>query len=270
MQAGIIHLLVVLWAQPLAALDSVVRSDLEAAFSGHGVTGTFVLLDVARQHLVLVNPERAGLRLYPASTFKIANSLLALETGVVGDENEIIPYGGARQPIRIWERDMSMRDAIGISNVPVYQELARRIGKLRYDAFFEKIPYGNGQTGDNIEQFWLRGPLAISAIEQVHFLAKLAVQGLDVSIPSQEVVRDIIRLEIQASAVLYGKTGWTNASSPEIGWFVGWVERDGDVFSFALNLDIHARADADKRIAVATELLKALDVYSSDTGVTGR
>jgi len=66
----------------------------------------------------------------PASTFKIANTIIALETGVVKDENEIIPYGG--RPFKHWEKDMSMREAIALSAVPIYQELARRIGLERY------------------------------------------------------------------------------------------------------------------------------------------
>jgi beta-lactamase class D len=62
---------------------------------------------------------RAERRMRPASTFKIVNSLIALETGAVKDENEIIPYGGKPQPIKAWEHDMSMRDAIRISNVAI-------------------------------------------------------------------------------------------------------------------------------------------------------
>src|SRR5262245_49877223 len=86
------------------------RTDLEAVFAENSVAGTFVLYDVGADHLTLVNGGRAKTRFVPASTFKIANTIIALETGVVKDENEIIPYGGRPQPFKHWEKDMSMRE----------------------------------------------------------------------------------------------------------------------------------------------------------------
>src|SRR5262249_22512975 len=91
------------------------RADLEAVFAENGVAGTFVLYDVAADHLTLVNASRAERRFVPASTFKVANTIIALETGVIKDENEIIPYGGRPQPFKQWEKDMSMREAIAPS-----------------------------------------------------------------------------------------------------------------------------------------------------------
>ena len=111
--------------KPSAAGESVIRDDLRRHFEKYGVNGTFVLLEVDDERMTLVNPRRAEERFVPASTFKIPNSVIALDTGVVRDENEIIPYGGKPQIVKAWEKDMSMREALPVSNVPVYQELAR-------------------------------------------------------------------------------------------------------------------------------------------------
>ena len=243
------------------AFEQSERDDLYQLFTDQGVEGAFVLLDSSRSHLILVNAKRAGERRFPASTFKIFNSLIALEMGAVQDENEIIPYGGRPQPIKRWERDMSMRDAIRISNVPIYQELARRIGKEQYRKWLTKLNYGNGRIGNNVEAFWLRGPLAISPIEQVQLLARLARRDLPASKRSQSIVADIMSLESKAGARLYGKTGWSTAAAPGIGWFVGWVERGSHIFAFALTLDIVHSADAKKRLPLTRDLLKALGVY---------
>lgn len=85
------------------------RVDLRSVFQSQGVTGTFVLYDAQSDELTAVDAKRAATRYVPASTFKIANSLIALETGVVKDENEVIPYGYKPQPFKAWEKDMSMR-----------------------------------------------------------------------------------------------------------------------------------------------------------------
>lgn len=249
------------WTGAANARDTVVRDDLTAIFDAHGVQGTFALLDVTSDRLVLVGAQRAGQGFIPASTFKIANSLIALESARIVDENEIIPYGGAPQPIEAWEQDMSLRDAFRVSNVPVFQTLARRVGHAEYVDYLARLDFGNGQVGDDVTSFWLSGPLEISAVDYTGFLARLARGDLPISKRSQSIVRDIARLEQRGDATLYGKTGWTIAPDPDIGWFVGWVERNDTLHSFALNIDMKSRDDASKREDIAKALLVALGVF---------
>jgi len=243
-----------------SAAGSTERADLEAVFAENGLAGTFVLYDVAADHLTLVDGKRAGRRFVPASTFKIANTVIALETGVVKDENEIIPYGGQPQPFKTWEKDMSMREAIALSAVPIYQELARRIGLDRYREWLARLDFGNRQTGTIVDTFWLDGPLEISAVEEARFVARLAQQKLDASVRSQSIARDIIRLESRDGRVLYGKTGWRFSSAPNLGWWTGWVEQHGKISAFSLNIDMPAATDAPKRVAVGKAMLSRLGV----------
>ena len=237
------------------------RADLNAIFTENGVVGTFVLHDAAADRLTLVNAPRAQTRFVPASTFKIANSIIALETGVVKDENEVIPYGGKPQPFKQWEKDMAMREAIAASSVPIYQELARRIGIERYREWLARLDFGNRQTGTAVDRFWLDGPLEISAVEEARFAARLAQRKLDASARAQAIARDIIRLEERDGKVLYGKTGWRFSSTPNIGWWTGWVESNGAISAFALNIDMPAETDAPKRIVIGKAMLAKLGVY---------
>lgn len=238
------------------AAEIVERPDLVKVFQAEGVIGTFALFDPSTDRLTVVDAKRAAVRYVPASTFKITNSLIALEVGVVKDANDVIPYGGKPQDIKSWEKDMSMRDAIPISNVPIYQELARRIGLERYSMWLTKLDYGNREIGTGLERFWLDGPLAISAIEQSRFVARLGQSKLPMSERSQEVVRDILKLESKAGRTLHGKTGWAQ----KIGWWAGWVDDNGKITSFALNMDMPTAQDAPKRVAIARTLLGQLGV----------
>jgi beta-lactamase class D len=244
------------FARSSANAESLIRDDLLRHFEKHGLTGTFVLYDVDGDRMTLVNAQRAEERFVPASTFKIPNSVIALETGVVRDENEVIPYGGKPQLVKAWEKDMSMREALPVSNVPVYQELARRIGLERYRVWLDRLGYGNRELGTVVDRFWLDGPLKISAVEQVRFVARLAQGKLDASARAQSVVRDILRLEETGGATIYAKTGWAE----EIGWWTGWVERDGKVFAFSLNMPLAKMEDAPKRIEIGKALLSELGV----------
>jgi beta-lactamase class D len=99
-------------------------------FNSSNVKGTFVLYDPGANRFIGHDRVRAGTRFIPASTFKIPNSLIGLSSGAVKSVDEVLPYGGKPQPIKAWEHDMGLREAIKISNVPIYQELARRIGSI--------------------------------------------------------------------------------------------------------------------------------------------
>lgn len=244
-----------------AAQGILNRDDLLTVFKEHSAIGTFTLLDIASGQMTVVGVKRAEKRYIPASTFKIINGLIALETGAIIDENEVVPFGGKPHPIKAWERDMSIRDGIRISNVPIFQEIARRVGLERYSKFLMRFGFGNEMVGNNVETFWLNGPLKISAIEYPPLLAKLAKRELPADKGNQAILRDIIRLETNGDATLYGKTGWTITPDPDIGWFVGWVERNGRISTFALNIDILNRSYAKKRKLIAKALLSALGVY---------
>lgn len=235
------------------------RPDLGRFFDAAGVNGTFVMFDAEADRFTIVYPGRALRRYAPASTFKIANSLIALETGAVADVDEVLPYGGKTQPFEVWEKDMSMREAIRASNVPVYQEVARRIGLERMRAMLARLGYGNADPGDVVDRFWLDGPLEINAVEQTRFVAALATNKLPLSNRSQALVREILLLEEIDGARLYGKTGWAfYEDKTDLGWIVGWTERDGRIFSFALNMDMTEIEQAGLRIEIAKRMLAAL------------
>lgn len=238
----------------------VERPDLESLFRQHGVDGAFVLLDVRNDTLHVVNRERATERRFPASTFKIANSLIALETGAVSDADDVLPYGGKPQPIKVWERDMTLGEAMKVSNRAVFQGIARRVGLDTYRDWLSRLGYGNEATGTQIEWFWLRGPLAISPVEQVEFISRLAAGTLPASPDNQSTVRGLLLVENSGDDRLYAKTGWSISAEPQIGWWVGWVEKGDHVYAFALTIDIVSRRDVDQRKPLARALLQALDI----------
>lgn len=140
---------------------------------------------------------------------------------------------------------MGLREAIKISNVPIYQELARRIGIERMRKGVRRLGYGNMEIGSVVDRFWLVGPLAISAVEQTQFLHRLVTGSLPIDPKAQSAVREITLLEKTDTYELHGKAGWlVGPTPPQIGWWVGWIERENKVYPFALNFDIRNDGDA--------------------------
>jgi len=251
--------IVILTCFPSFALAWEENPGLAEIFERAQTAGTFVVYDVTENAWSGYNHPRAETRYIPASTFKIANSLIGLSCGAVSSVDEVLPYKGPAKPmVPKWAHDMGLREAIAMSNVPIYQELSRRIGPARMREGVAKLHYGNGEIGAVIDKFWLDGPLEISAFEQVTFLTGLVQDALPLPKKVQASVREILLLETGTDWKLYGKTGWQNAPGRGIGWFVGWVEKKGRYYVFALNIDIKKPDDAAKRTALAKASLQRL------------
>ncbi len=244
-------------AQPATDAKLHERPELERCFAAEKANGTFVLFDLPANTLYFCNRQRAAQRFVPASTFKIPNTLIGLDAGAVRDVDQVLPYGGKPQFLKEWEHDMALREAMRISAVPIYQELARRIGLQRMSEKVKAFQYGNQTIGTAVDRFWLDGPLEISAFEQVHFLERLVNGKLPVSASAVTALKEITLQEHHATHDLHYKTGWAMAPS-QIGWIVGWVTTKEGTSPFALNIDMAELGDAPKRLAIAKACLGIL------------
>ncbi len=176
---------------------------------------------------------RGDERLSPCSTFKILNSMIALDSGVVKDENEVIKWDGVKREYPAWNQDHTMRSAIAVSTVWFYQELASRIGEQRMREYVSRVKYGNADTSNALTSFWLGdGSLKISLNEQVDFLSRLMRNDLEFSQHVMDTVKDIMTLEKNGTYLLGGKTG----SCGGAGWFVGFVQNHDNIAVFAFNI----------------------------------
>lgn len=236
--------------------------EMSAIFREDGTEGTFVLYDAQNDAFIGHNRSRAETQFRPASTFKIVNTLIGLSCGAVRDVDEVLPYVGQPQGVAMWEKDMSLRDAIKISNVPIYQELARRIGMKNMQRNIDRLGYGNRRLGEVVDLFWLDGPLEISPVEQTLFLARLARQELPFKLEHQLAVREIIKYGEGGGWALFAKTGTAMRLNPAVGWWVGWVEKEGGIYTFALNVQLPENYDTDPtgRIELAKKCLKSAGI----------
>ena len=229
---------------------------------------TFVVYHPASHQFIRHNAARAQQRFIPASTFKIPNSLIALETGVAESAEHIIPWDGTTAEgfwSPNWSKDHTLRSAFKHSVYWYYQSLARAIGAERMQAYLDQFHYGNGSTAGGLDQFWLHGGLRISADEQVQFLARMYNGELDISPQSVAIIKDLMILEDNPAYRLGGKTGTADVTpTRELAWLVGYVERNNDVWFYALNMegeDVWERwGKPSVRIALVRDLLQELGI----------
>lgn len=217
------------------------------------------------------------MRFIPASTYKIANSLIALETGVATGPDHVIPWDSTapRDPgfwASVWSQDHTLRSAMRNSVYWYYQVLARQIGAERMQTYLDRFSYGNRNMGGGLDRFWLHGELRISPDEQVRFLARMYQGGLGLSERSTEVVKDLLVLEETPAYRISGKTGTADVTpTRELAWLVGYVEHRGDVWFYALNLEgeqVWERwGSSTARLALVRDLLQDLGVLPVGTAV---
>jgi len=234
--------------------------------------GTILVYDEHADAMHVFDAARARHPYIPASTFKVFNALVAIDTGAVADEFQTIPWDGkvrmmGGKPMTEWNRPNSIASGMRYSTVWFYQEVARRAGQARMQSWIDKADYGNRDIGGGIDQFWLSGKLRISAEQQVAFLRRLADGTLPFSARAQEIVRRVTIYDSAPHYVLHQKTGWGpqldarlegTGKDAQIGWYVGWVEHAGNRWFFALNMDMNGAADAGKRADIAKSILATM------------
>lgn len=174
----------------------------------------------------------------PASTFKIANSIIALETGVVENDSTLFKWNGQQRGLKVWEQDLIFREAFHLSCVPCYQDVARRIGSERMNYYLSKLEYGNMNVDSvNVDMFWLEGKSKISQFQQIDFLKRFYEKKLLISSRTQSLMKGLMVIQENEDYKLSGKTGWSIRDGNNNGWFVGFVETEKGTYFFTANVE---------------------------------
>jgi beta-lactamase class D len=237
--------------------------DFGSHFKRLGVQGSIIIYDRNAKRFHQHNAKRNVTRFPAASTFKIPNSLISLETKAISDEKEVINWDGTFREVDDWNQDLNMKQAFKFSAVWFYQTLARRVGYERMQQWVKKAKYGNQKIGtkEQKDRFWLDGTLRISPREEVLFLQRLYENKLPFSKRSLSIVKDIMVMEKKPSYTLRAKTGWFGFGTkikPQIGWYVGYLEQNKNVYFFATNIDIKQPKDAAARLEVTRRCFKEM------------
>jgi len=200
----------------------------------------------------------------PASTFKIPNSIIALENQIIESDTTILPWDGKKRMFKSWEKDLNFTDAIQVSCVPCYQEIARKIGSDRMVSNLEKLDFGDMEVdAKTIDMFWLEGPSKINQFEQIGFLKRLAHSTMDISSRTEQIIKRMLVMKATNRYTLRGKTGWSSDNGHDNGWFVGYVETNDNMLFFAANVEPKSDFDMSNFPRVRKEVtLKALKELS--------
>ncbi len=242
-----------------------IDDSIKQYFDEYHATGSFGLYENGTGDFIIYNLKRYKDSAYlPASTFKIVNALVGLETGIIINEKMIIPWNGKTtifpngDTAKAWNKNLTMEEAFKVSSVPYFQEVAKRIGKDTMKQWIDSIKYGNHTIGNELDRFWLNNTLKITADEQLGLVKKLFFGQLPFQKRTQDIVRRVMLQESNANYQLSYKTGMgTLPNGKSLGWVVGWIEENKHPYFFVLNVETDAKEPMQQiRLNILTKILK--------------
>ena len=225
--------------------------EIEKIFKNKEVEGTMVIESLNQNKSYIYNKQRAETFLSPASTFKIPNTLIALNEGIV-TKDSVIVWDKKIREYESWNKDQTLLTAFKSSCVWCYQEFASKIGVEKYEKYLKSLDYGNKNIGNEITRFWLDESLKITTFEQIKFLKRFYTNNLPFKIEDINLLKEIMIDEKNENYTIRAKTGW----AWKYGWYVGYVETKDDVWFFSTNIDTKSKDDLPKRKAITLEALK--------------
>jgi len=211
------------------------QSPLKKIFDHYGLQGSTTIFDYKQQKWWYTDTSDANLAMQPASTFKIIHLLIALETGVINDEYDIIKWPGSTDTTLYGYRpdiykDISIEEAFEVSAGWAFIEIAKKIDRAQYEHYLRLSGYGNLDLSEKGDDFWNFGAMKISPENQIDFLRRVFEHKTPFSDRNLAILKKVMTTEQTDEYIIRSKTGWTRINGQDIGWWVGYVERENNTY----------------------------------------
>ncbi len=208
-----------------------------------------LIVDAATGDTLVRSGAHCDQRVTPASTFKIAISLMAFDSAVLRDpQHPAWPYepGYPDWAGDAWKGDI---DPAGWMKKSVFwysQQIVKKLGQARFEAYVASFGYGNQDVSAVPVQHpqdrgaWVMSSLQISPLEQIAFVRKLAQRQLAVSPHAYAMTEEITRQDDLDGWRVHGKTGTGSPGQDNryradqaYGWYVGWARKGTQAIVFS-------------------------------------
>ena len=214
-----------------------------------GRYGGLEIYDAQSKLSFRVNTPRLSERLPPCATYLVPHMVIALGTGVLKEGDlpfafDPTKYLDASEWPSSWRRDQTFDSALKDSVRWYAQELAVKMGSARITQNLKRLKYGNADITGGLDKFWMSSTLLVNSFEQIDFMKALRDGNLGFNPRIHKLVQDALVVEKTVDYTIFGKYG--SCPMPDgsyLGWLVGYIERSGKVWYYALNLDGKSVAD---------------------------
>jgi len=212
----------------------------------------FTLFDLEANKILKQEGNICDVRLSPASTFKIALSLMGYDAKILKDrKNPEWPYQPSyNAALTIWQTAHNPTSWIKDSCVWYSKNLTQKLGMKKFKHYVDILRYGNKDlSGDpnknnGLTTAWLSSSLKISNQEQISFLASMLHKKFLLSDHAYDMTKQILFIEtLNNGWNFYGKTGAAfqqnkdgTFNNQQISWFIGWATKNNRNIIFVKNI----------------------------------
>ncbi|XOC95280.1 class D beta-lactamase [Burkholderia sp. 22PA0106] len=273
-------IVVAMLAATAAAVVTHAAAPLPAPAHTDSRTLCTLVADAATGAMLAEQGDACQARVTPASTFKIALSLMGFDAGVLKNAHAPqLPFragypdwGGAA-----WQQPTDPERWIRYSVFWYSQRITEALGQARFAQYTRRLGFGNADVTLGPGEFsgmrgaWNAGTLRISPVEQVAFLRGIVNRTLPVSAQAFDMTERITRIDAQPGGwVVHGKTGTSSPGDDgrfdrahAYGWFVGWATLGTRKVVFARLIQDDAGHDTPAGFRARDAMLAALPALAS-------
>lgn len=225
------------------------QSKVNQVFKDHHVEGSITVYNLSKKSWLYSDSLDALRETPPGSTFDLINSCIALETGVIKTENELLKVNG---------KAMDLKTAYRNSSTWFYVELAKRIGKKDYTDFLKSCGYGNLDFSSKSADFWNAGPFGISPKAQVNTLKYFSREQMSFSPRTFRIGRELLTTEKTGNYILSDQTAWLKTNGKDLAWHIGYVQVKKNVYYFATRITKTSHKDNPELAKLAKEITMSI------------
>ena len=169
--------------------------------------------------------------------------------------------------IESWKAPQNPQSWMKNSCIWYSQVLAVKLGMEKVQSYLHLLGYGNQDMSGGLMNddgaAWISSSLKISTKEQVSLIQKMVRKELPISSCAIQMTKSLLFIEELAEGwKLFGKTGYGNKFL-EIGWFIGWIEKDEHFFVFAYNI----RGENGQKIIPSQRISRVKQMLGRRTGI---
>lgn len=209
----------------------------------------FLLLNGISHEVIVELGPRIDQQMTPCSTFKIALSLMGYDAGIL--KNSEIPTWdfeeGYEDYFDSWKASQTPLSWIRSSCIWYSKLLTLQLGLEKIQTYLISLEYGNHDLSVGLIEpgltnpGWIKSSLKISPKEQVAFIQKMIQGKFPIADKAVQMTKTLLFKETWSEGwLLFGKTGGCrgfideeSGGTLQLGWFVGWIEKEHQFFPFA-------------------------------------
>lgn len=266
---GLLSLFVFAFAAPPApAVPAPTVTELDHLFEGFDAT--LVLYEQTSDQTWVYNPDKIQIGTLPCSTFKIPNTLIGLENGLLKHAGTVLQRDAAKYPEQDWwpqswrVDQANLKDAFRASMVWFYCTLADRVSNVVIAEHLKNWKYPVPKDLTPGHYFWIEGNYGVSPVDQVAFLRRFYNDELGLKPETTATMKEIMLLEEGEGYRFSGKTGLCRLpDNTKVGWLIGFVEHKKGLYFYAMRLEADAYDKIMKhRVPLIRQLFKNLNLFS--------